>query len=455
MKILIFHGYLLRGTGSNVYNASLAQALKRLGHEVHLLCQDRNAESLPWVGAAQGTQGGGSVTVHVPDIGGLLPVFVPDSYEGFEVKTFPELSEAELDRYLDANVAAVREVVANHGEPDAALANHLIMGPAILARAGLEFATKVHGSDLSYTVRPHPERFVPYAREGTDASSAVLVGSGYTAGDLWATVPDPDLPARTRLGPPGVDIERFRPSAEPEALAVLTELAGGLDSLSADVSFGRDGPAAATAIRSWAEGSPRILFVGKLLANKGVQLLLDAWPRVLAEHPGARLLLAGFGEYRPEAEAQIEKLGIDASVAISGRLEHDEVADLDPAADALVMPSTFPEAFGMVAVEAAASGALPVSAAHSGMLEVSQRLGEAVPQEVARLLSFEVDERAPEAIAERLLAWLALPGKTRLEASNALSRRAGELWSWERVAEGVISASKGDLDSLQDVVEPI
>ena len=44
MRVLIFHGYMLRGTGSNIYNANLAQALARLGHEVHLLCQDRDAE---------------------------------------------------------------------------------------------------------------------------------------------------------------------------------------------------------------------------------------------------------------------------------------------------------------------------------------------------------------------------------------------------------------------------
>ena len=43
MRILIFHGYLLRGTGSNIYNASLAAALARAGHEVHLFCQDREA----------------------------------------------------------------------------------------------------------------------------------------------------------------------------------------------------------------------------------------------------------------------------------------------------------------------------------------------------------------------------------------------------------------------------
>jgi hypothetical protein len=45
VRILIFHGYLLRGTGSNIYNANLARALAGLGHEVDLFCQDRTAYS--------------------------------------------------------------------------------------------------------------------------------------------------------------------------------------------------------------------------------------------------------------------------------------------------------------------------------------------------------------------------------------------------------------------------
>ena len=52
MRILIFHGYLLRGTGSNVYNAELGQALVRAGHELHLLCQDRAPLELEWVDVA-------------------------------------------------------------------------------------------------------------------------------------------------------------------------------------------------------------------------------------------------------------------------------------------------------------------------------------------------------------------------------------------------------------------
>ena len=66
------------------------------------------------------------------------------------------------------------------------------------------------------------------------------------------------------------------------------------------------------------------------------------------------------------------------------------------------MPSTFPEAFGMVAAEAAACGALPVSAGHSGMLEVSRRLLRRCPRRSAELTSFPVEAGAVEAIAERL-----------------------------------------------------
>ena len=73
------------------------------------------------------------------------------------------------------------------------------------------------------------------------------------------------------------------------------------------------------------------------------------------------------------------------------------------------MPSTFPEAFGMVAVEAAACGTLPVSAGHSGMLEVSRQLAATLPPEVGRLTSFPVEPGAVEAIADRLGGWLALP----------------------------------------------
>jgi len=496
VRILIFHGYLLRGTGSNVYNASLAQALGGMGHEVHLFCQDRHADELDWVG--------GNITVHVPDIGGLLPVFVADRYEGFEVKTFPELTDTELDRYLEANVAAVRRVVEQFGEPDAALANHLIMGPVILARAGLRYAIKVHGSDLSYTVRPHPERFVPYAREGTDAANGILTGSSHVARVLFDTLPAAELPERTRLGPPGVDVHRFRPHAEPEAMELVEDLAAGLEReapASESDSFGRDGAAIATALRGWAKGDERVLYLGKLLVSKGPDLLAAAWPlihreRLRAGAASPRLLFVGFGGFEQGLRELVEALGsgdleraqavaergrgyegaepaalpilasfladppdgyadaareASGSILIGGRLEHDEVADVMPAADTFAMPSTWPESFGMVPAEAAACGTPPVSADHSGMREVSRQLATALDPDLTSLLSFTVEPGAISELAQRLSGWLGLDPGRREAAGLALAKRVDELWSWEGVARGVIAASRGQLDDLPPV----
>ena len=317
MRVLIFHGYLLRGTGSNVYNASLAQALAGMGHEVHLLCQDRAAAELPWVASVGGAGSPGTVTVHSPEIGRILPVYVADSYEGFEAKPFAELTDGELDAYLDANVAAVRAVVERAGSPDAALANHLVMGPAILARAGLGageggpgFAVKIHGSALEYTVKPHMDRFGPFAREGLAAASGVLVGSRHTAESLWEAMDDAHLPARTRLGPPGVDTDLFPLLPARAAVSRARDLASDLGGEAqthhprvagpvANTSWGRDPGTAADAIEWFADAeAPRITFVGKLIVSKGVDLLLAAWPWVHAANPGARLLVVGFGEYR-------------------------------------------------------------------------------------------------------------------------------------------------------------
>jgi glycosyltransferase involved in cell wall biosynthesis len=511
--------------------------MRGLGHEVHLLCQEDGAADLDWVDEVGAWEDGGwqvrrtgveavagSATVYRPDIGGLLPVFVRDRYAGFEVKTFGELSEGELERYIDLNVAAVRAVVERAGDPDAALANHLVMSPVILARAGLRYAVKVHGSDLSYTILPDLERFGAYAREAVAGAEGILVGSRHIADRLREAVNDPETNAKVRLGPPGVDVELFAPAAtRSEGTERLRALAGGLRAGTGEgtaaapppgsptlVQFGpdtttnrtdvpddawsRDPAEAAAALEWFADGTgPRVLFVGKLIVSKGVDLLLAAWPLVRARNPEARLLIVGFGAYRdalenlhtaltrgdlataleiatrgralesgpakpltyltgflsdpPPAYAETATQATD-TVAFAGRLEHDEVAEVLPACDALVFPSTHPEAFGMVAAEAAAAGVLPVSAAHSGALEVSRALAADLPAEAAGLVSFPVDETAVVAIADRLNGWLDLDESTRQHARSALRGTASKRWGWEGVARSVIAASAGELDEL-------
>ncbi len=489
MRVLIFHGYLLRGTGSNIYNTNLCRALVALGHEVHICCQERHPED---VGLPAG------VTVHNPDIGRTLPVYVADTYEGFDAVPFAELGDEALSHYLDANVRAVA-AVAERVRPDAALANHLIMGPAILARAlggRVPYAVKVHGSALEYTVRPHRDRFLPYAREGLDAAAGVLVGSRHTAESLWEVMDDPGLPGRTRLGPPGVDVHRFAPAAPDRAAAALEQLATRLDG-TATAGWGGE-PGAGAALRSLdPRRQPIVSYVGKLIVSKGVDLLLAAWPLVVDRVPDARLCVVGFGTYRDTlhafvdalADADLEALraiaargrepeggpageltylaafldGLDgarrnaylraapaaaAGVVFTGRLEHDDLPALLPACTAQVVPSTFPEAFGMVAAEAAACGSLPLSAAHSGLAEVTTVLEGALEPDLRPLLSFQRGPGAVVEIAAKLSGWLAVGDQRRLAATTALAGEARARFGWEAVAEGVVATAQGRLDEL-------
>jgi glycosyltransferase involved in cell wall biosynthesis len=518
VRILVFHGYLLAGTGSNVYNARLAAAFVKLGHEVHLLSQDRRPEEQAFVDAA-GDWDSGSLSVRVlrepvrcsvyrPDIGDLLPVYVADRYAGIEARTFAECSEAEVAHYIDANVAAVREVVARVS-PQLALANHLVMGPVILARAldgVVPYAVKVHGSALEYTVKPNTERFLGFAREGLAGARGILVGSHHTAASLWQALADPEVERRTRLGPPGVDVDRFAPREREQATAGVRALAARLRAGAGDRAddaddFARDERAAADALGSLEPERERLVaFVGKLIVSKGVDLLLAAWPLVLDQAPDARLLVVGFGAYREGLERltralsqgamedakqlalagrSIEEPGAPAQplrhllaffdglsgdqlarymraasaledrVVLTGRLDHEELAELLPACEALVVPSTFPEAFGMVAAEAAACGVLPVSAAHSGLAEVTDVLAGVVPEPVTALLSFPIDDHAVQALAACVVGWLAADPDVRRSTRAGLVRAARERWSWNGVACGVIEAARGELDGLQ------
>jgi glycosyltransferase involved in cell wall biosynthesis len=253
-------------------------------------------------------------------------------------------------------------------------------------------------------------------------------------------------------------------------------------------SFARSAGEAAAALATIAPEDRLIVFVGKLIASKGVELLLAAFPLVLAREPRARLLVVGFGAFRAgleglaadlacgdlqaaralrsETGAELPHLAAfldgladpDAyraaasnmtdRIAWAGRLDHSELPDVLPAAEAMAVPSTFPEAFGMVAAEAAACGALPVVAGHSGLAEVARTLGAAAPADATPWLTFQVGPQAVTQLADNLSAWLAAGPDLRAATRDAIVAATREQYSWDGVARSVIAAAQGDLDGL-------
>jgi len=228
---------------------------------------------------------------------------------------------------------------------------------------------------------------------------------------------------RVEIVPPGVDVDEFRPESREKALAALVEEAradppnpGGREERLPD-----EGNAARFA-RFFAEEQPTVVYFGKLIENKGVHVMLEAIAGL-----DARAVVVGFGDFRE----QLEALAPVGSL-FTGALEHRHLRHLLPLCDVAVVPSIFPEAFGMVAAEAASTGVLPVVSAHSGLAEVAAGIGEEVGPESSAFLTFPAGDAA--ALRERLAAILALRIERRRELGLA-ARRAVELrWSWKVIA---------------------
>ncbi len=133
--------------------------------------------------------------------------------------------------------------------------------------------------------------------------------------------------------------------------------------------------------RQAAPGPRRLLFVGRLEYFKGPQVLLDALPAVLERHPGTVLTICGTGSMDREVREQIDRLGLGSSVELAGWLRRDELARRVAGADLVVMPSLWPEAFGLTCLEALAAGTPVVASDVGGLPDLVESgvTGELVP----------------------------------------------------------------------------
>jgi glycosyltransferase involved in cell wall biosynthesis len=415
MRILLWHGYLLGGTGSNVYTRSVAREWSRAGHDVVVVCQEPHPERYD-IGGAK---------VFRPNVGGLLPVFVLDRYEGIEAKLLQDFTRAERDRYVALNATALCAQMP----ADVVFANHVLLGAAVGWATGMPFAVKAHGSELEYSMRGN-EELATWGRECLAPAEAVFGGSAHIRSVLEEVVGHVD---RVHEVPPGVDVEEFRPTrSRDESLARLVQeaTADAANPANSNERQPDEGNAARFAA-FFAEDRPTVLYFGKLLHNKGVHVLLEALRSV-----DARAVIVGFGDYRRELE-----LIAPPGTLFTGPLEHRHLVHLLPLADVTVVPSIFPEAFGMVAAEAAAAGSLPLVARHSGLAEIAEGLEAAYPAAYRHLASFASGDVAD--LAAKLAELLALSSEARAELGTAARRTAVERWSWTSIAARLLEPLGG------------
>lgn len=334
MKIVMVHGYFLRGTCSNLFVANTCRELCKLGHQVKLFCQEEKPQLFDFIETAwdfdrhnhnitivyqQATPYPGKCQLYRPNLNGFLPVYVYDNYPGYVVKTYSDCTPAEIEAYIEDNRRAL-DAVVDPGRTALVLSNHSIMQPVYVARSRLghcRHVMTVHGSCLNFSVR-HSLLLKEYAREALANAEWVVFISQYSRLEFLAFFDnDPSLYAKSLVIPGGVDLKNFislNDSSEKQA-----EIDGLLARLAAPPLIAGQ-PSSATALWQTDEDVVRklgridfmdekiILYYGKYLWTKGVQLLIAAAPLMLMKNHRLRIILVGFGSSRDYFETLIKAL---------------------------------------------------------------------------------------------------------------------------------------------------
>jgi len=352
--ICILHGYLLEGSGSNLWTRSIVESLCRQGHDVHLMAQENHPERYDFITEARRYREDGSVetffrregvhagccVLHKPDLGEMLPVYVWDRYEEFpRVVPMVDLSDDEVEAYVARNERALRRIVEENGIT-AMHANHAVLMSVVAQRVsrdtGVPYSVMPHGSALEFAVK-RDERFLRLAEGAfTDASRVFAIGEEMrerVRGILGAV---PGLEEKFSELHLGVDTSQFEPVDRADRRATVARMGESL----AEVPRGRTAAQSAAmrgrlrgdlgpeemrtlfeaaereyegkapdadvedklqAVR-W-ESDPTLLFVGRLISTKGIQSVIAALPLILAARPDLRLLVVGHGPLREPLEA--------------------------------------------------------------------------------------------------------------------------------------------------------
>jgi glycosyltransferase involved in cell wall biosynthesis len=155
--------------------------------------------------------------------------------------------------------------------------------------------------------------------------------------------------------------------------------------------------------------SQELLFVGRLEDTKGVQFIMKAMPNILSIFPDARLSIAGRGSYEERLRELAKELKIENSVRFMGHLSRDELQSAYNTSSLVIMPSVWPESFGLVGIEAMSAGR-PVMATNIGGTSDWLRDNHA---------GFAIGVENAEEISEKVIAYLQDPNLRTQMSENA------------------------------------
>ena len=544
--ICILHGYLLEGSGSNLWTRSIVEALCREGHVVHLMAQENHPEVYGFISAAHRYHADGSVEtwhrktstqpgeciLHVPELGDTLPVYVHDRYERFaRVVPMVDLSDADVEQHVQVNVRVLERIVRENGI-SALHANHSVLQSVVAQRvarsAGIPYAVMPHGSALEYAVK-RDERFRVLAESAFRDAAHVFVHGDEMRARVLAAMPGlRDMESRFSDLHLGVDTTLFEPTTRAERPARVQQLIDALpaatagrtakqsaaltaslrpglsetdltDALSAARDYATKEPDADLAERlraiDWAHDGT-LLFVGRLIASKGIDAVVAALPLLVRERPDLRLLVVGHGPLREPLEALLwalrygdaglvrliaergrvlegspeggdgdsalapvarflDRLERDGereaymeagralrpdSVVFTGYLTHRELRFLFPCCDAAVFPSVVREAGPLVFLEALASGTFPLGTYFGGMRASIDSLADRLPPDVIETMRLSADpEHIVGDIVDRVPRAMALIDDHR----SALFALARERYDWTSVARDFVRTLEG------------
>ena len=250
---------------------------------------------------------------------------------------------------------------------------------------GVPLVVTAHGSDLSSFDGALGTRLKRFVLSKAEASSA---NSQYTSQQIQSLMPQ----VPTAVIPMGVDLRRFC-LVKDETIRRELEIQGEF-----------------------------LLFVGRLVEEKGPLHILKAMPRILEVFPKAALVLVGGGTQRAKLEQATRELGITGSVRFVGRLPHQRLSRYYSAADVFVGPSLV-EGLGIVFLEAAASGLAIVGSRVGGVSDIL----------IDGVTGIEVEPANSEQLATAIIRVLS-DSDLRTSLAKAARRHVEEHFTWKQIA---------------------